>query len=333
MAWYRPPVSKCPIVKKTQGVVLMEDWVIAELAGASWEEFEWTALFLGETDERSLIVKVDNILVPQTQVRGRGHIKIPDDWKVPDWAAPLVVGVVHLHPGLHYNNRVNFSSIDTGAGGLNERWPMSMVIGRTNSQTNLEAFALGFDYEIYGRCLLPCGAPGTIQYFLHPSVDGEAEKDWPFKQKVVEPTIITPGMDIVPEPNVVLEHPDLGDCSRYVDGEGTTRYERQRLGTCGLVETVKWLQPLVFGATGEGILDHLPVPDTFTTTYNVSQGTQHQSHHHQHGKGHKKGNGRDKSPVNPANGKLLGGWSTVGGDDYLDYRDDYDDYGYHKGQY
>lgn len=322
MAWYRPPVNHCPIVKKTQGVVLMEDWVIAEIAGAAFDEFEWTALFLGETDERSLVVRVDNLLVPPTQVRNRGHITIPDDWKVPEWAAQSVVGVIHLHPGLAFGGGVHFSSVDTGPGGLNERWPMSMVVGRTNNEKNLEAYVLGFDYEIFGRCYLPCGALGTIQYFLHPSVDGEPDGDYPFPQEVVEPMILKEGVVVLEGlPTVEAEHTDLKDCSRYMEAEGTTRYELQRMATCGLAETVKWLRPMALGVTGEGILDHLPVPDVFPAHQNTQ-------HHHHHGK--KKGNGRDKSHhSDPVNGKLLKGWSADGRtvDDYADYSDDFNRYG------
>src|SRR6266545_666294 len=149
--WKRPPVNNCPIVKKTSGVVLMEDWVIAELVGAADEQYEWTALFLGETDERSLVVRVDNLYVPPTQIRGRGHVKIPDDWNPPDYINP--VGIVHLHPGPHFNVQISFSLVDTGPGGLNERWPMSMVIGRTYNEHDLESYAYGIGYQIRGRCL------------------------------------------------------------------------------------------------------------------------------------------------------------------------------------
>lgn len=279
MAWLRPAVQECPIVKKTQGVVLMEEWVIAELVGAAGEEFEWTCLFLGETDEASLTIRVNNLLVPD-QIRNRGHIEIPEWWTPPDHLAPEIVGVVHLHPGLHYNNNVGFSSVDTGPGGLNQRWPMSMVIGRTSNPNNLEAISLGIDYDIYGKCKLPCGSLGIIQYFLLPSFEGVPDPDWPWPQEIVKPTIFRAGVDIQPEPVVPIEHVDLKDCSSYTEGEETTRYELQKIATCGLIETTKWLRPAVFGATGEGILHSLP--DVYFHQDKKGKG----KHHHYNGRNH-----------------------------------------------
>jgi hypothetical protein len=255
--WQRPPVESCPIVKKTQGVVLMEHWVIAEITGASTEEYEWTALFLGERDERNLVIKVDNLWIPD-QIRGRGHVKIPDNWKPPAAIAPDIVGVIHIHPGVHYNSAVGFSGVDTGPGGLNERWPMSMVIGRSLNDKDLEAFVLGISYEIKGRCVLPCGAYGTIDYFLHPAIEGEPDDQWPWPRVVVEPTIYKEGVDIQTQPVVGVEHPDLADCSRYTEGGNSNRYLLQREATCGLRETSEWFRHTALGATGEGILHHLP---------------------------------------------------------------------------
>ncbi len=299
MAWRRPPVEHCPIVKKTQGIVLMEHWVIAELVGAAGETYEWTALFLGGVDERNLVIRVDNLFIPLTQIRGRGHVEIPDDWKVPDHIAPSVVGIVHLHPGLHFNNQVAFSSIDTGQGGLNERWPMSMVIGRSANEKDLQAYVTGISHQIFGRCVLPCGALGTIPYALHPAIEGEPDPEWPWPQRVIEPSIKKEGVDIQPEPVVAVEHPDLADCSRYEEGGKSTRYKLQRIASCGLVETVEWLRPKVFGATGEEILDRLPAVYPQVV--------------HQVSKGKHKKHGRDRSYNShdrfDGDSRLLPGWS------------------------
>jgi hypothetical protein len=140
---------------------------------------------------------------------------------------------------------------------------MSMVIGLTSSEHDKESYSLGLSYEIFGRCKLPCGAFGTIKYFLHPSVDGVPEKDWPFAKEVVEPTIYREGLNVMDMtgPIVSVEHRDLEDCQRYTPAEGSTYYEIQRHSACGLIETVTWLRPEAFGATGEGILHRLPEPD------------------------------------------------------------------------
>lgn len=219
---------------------------------------EWTALFLGERDEKWLTIHVDNLWIPDSQIRGRGHIRIPDDWNPPDHIAPDIVGIVHLHPGFHYRESVGFSSVDTGTGGLNERWRMSMVIGRTLNDKDLESYILGISYKILGRCTLPCGALGTIEYFLHPAINGEPDPEWPFRQEVVEPEIVDGDVDAHPRVAIGIEHPDLKDCARYIPSEGSTRYIMKRQSVCGLKETQDQLQHAVFGATGEGIIHQLP---------------------------------------------------------------------------
>ena len=268
MAWHRQPVSCCPIVEGSMGVVMMEEWVIAELVGASSQPKEWAALFLGEADEKWLRIWVNNLHIPKTQLRTRAGVVIPEDWKPTNRIAPEIVGVVHLHPGAHLKERVQFSSIDTGPGGLNERWPMSMVIGRTYNPKLFEAQVLGgIDYEIYGRRVLPCGAPGTIEYTLVPTIEGLADPEWPFPQKVIDP-------------EVKPEHKDLGDCSQFEELEGSTRYMLKRKANCGLIETELWHRSTVFGSTGEGILDHLPeaLPEPKIKKYEGAYGGGYNQH-------------------------------------------------------
>lgn len=207
-------------------------------------------------------------------------MEIPEDWYPPNGIAADIVGVVHLHPGAHFKERVKFSGIDTGPGGLNERWPMSMVIGYTLNPTLVEAQVLGIDYEILGRRVLPCGASGTIEYTLVPTIEGVPDPAWPFPQAVIEPVVQNKDEDQSELVVIKREHGDLGDCSQYAELEGSTRYVLKRKANCGLVETKVWHRSQVFGSTGEGILDHLPeaLPEPKAKHYKGANGGRQYQH-------------------------------------------------------
>lgn len=171
------PIKSCPHSRKSQGIVLMQPSLIAELAAAVTDKDEWAILLHGERRKGGYEVEVTHYSIPP-QKRSGGHVDIAEF----DLDAS-VVGVIHSHHHLG----AFFSTIDTST--LNPRFPVSIVVAHGATTY------LGFDYKGTGKVQLPCGSTGEIEFRIQP----------------------TEGPVVAEIAQVTHDALNLGDCNRYVD--------------------------------------------------------------------------------------------------------------------
>lgn len=250
MSFFIPTVEKCPIAKETKGLIEIDPGVISKLAGAVWEKDEWLAVALGEKHRDGLHVIVDGVYVPRGQYRTGGTCRVSKKENsmdtLPKEILRHVVGIVHSHNSM----RARFSGTDTGEGGLNRTFPMSIVISRSFTQCWPEAVSLGFDYEAVVTFEAPCGALMRSPARIIP----RGIADWPFMHEVYEaPTTYEEEGETKP-----LIEKDLEDCTNYDPSPDSNKYYLKRIGHCGMSESDLKIIPSVFGQDYDSIVRELP---------------------------------------------------------------------------
>lgn len=251
MAWGSSieTVYRCPVAVKTVGVLVIPPAIIGALAGAVEDKWEWLALFRGRTEQNGLVGIVEELLVPEMQIRDGSTCSIDERLMAPEDRVGII-GVVHSH----HSMSAKFSPTDLGKGGLCTQYPISLVISTTYPYNNKalleEAQAFGFAYELVMRPRADCGAYLKV----HGKIVPEGYDDWLYG---TEPEI--PARSANGDYNLVA--PDLEDCQRFSLGGDSDRYYRQRIGNCGCVETTKHIRKMIFGRNGDDIIDALPEPD------------------------------------------------------------------------
>lgn len=235
------PVSKCPVVRGSQGVVSITPDLAAQIAGAALDDIEWITLLTGERSKDGYEVRVDGFSIPE-QFRGKAHADIPEDYPAQD----DVIGVMHLHP---WWSKASFSSIDDST--LNPRFPFSIVVSPARNN-------LGFSYEARGKVELPCGAIGEQVDFKLQIAGVER-----FAQAVVRGAHDG-------------EVQNLGDCQRFTE-TATDEYTVVEAANCGLTTVAD--TPAIFGREGAEFLAEVvaktrvsPVSQGKTTYYTKGDG-------------------------------------------------------------
>jgi len=247
MAFKIPTVERCPVARRTIGVIEISPDILADLAGAvSLDRDEWLIALMGERKMNGLHVVVDNYFVPTNQKRASATCSI--DQPLPVNIAKRTVGVLHSHN----NMGARFSGTDRGEGGLNQTFPMSIVISSSvppKDERADEYRMLGFAYEAEGRFQLPCGSLGVADFRIIP----HGYKDWPF--------MVTPSIPVHAEGT---EFPHLSDCQSWDQSPDSTRYTLKRLAKCGIKEKEGHTRARIFGFDGDNILRRLPEAQKIT---------------------------------------------------------------------
>lgn len=239
-----PTSHRCPISIKSQGVAEIDPSILGMFAGAVKDKDEWLVILLGERKEGGLHIIVDDLYVPRGQQRAMATCST--DEPLPANVIPRVVGALHSHNSM----MGKFSATDRSAGGLNSRFPFSIVISTMYTNQDQEATVLGFAYEAEGRFDLPCGNLGVAQFSIVPS----GVEDWPWPAEVILATHKG-------------ELPHIGDCVSWRMSEDSSPYFYKRAADCGISETLKQVRGNAFGEDGAFILSKLPEATRYVTTY------------------------------------------------------------------
>lgn len=241
-------VYRCPVARKSVGVLVIPPDILGALAGAVEDKWEWLGLFRGRTERRGLVGIVEELLIPEMQKRDGSTCSIDESLMEPA-DREGIIGVIHSH----HRMQAKFSPTDLGKEGLCTQYPISLVISTSyphnNDKLRDEAEALGFAYELVMRPRAECGAFLKVQGKIVP----QGYDDWFFG---TEPEIPDVGID----GKITLSAADLEDCERYVLAGASDRYYRQRVANCGCVETAKHIRKMIFGRDGSQILAGLPEP-------------------------------------------------------------------------
>lgn len=236
-------IYNCPVVKGTIGIIQVIPSILRTIAGATREEKdEWLIVLMGSSAQDGRLVTIDDFYVPVRQERWAGHCDIDEEkYPFPPEVKRRMLGYSHSHHVME----ANFSGVDTGINGFNQRGQISIVTSSKIPFTEgpLKKFAqlVGFSYSAVIRHKLQCGAWGKSYAEIIPA--GIA--NWPLNTQVIRPTGVG-----------TVKH--LGDCQRHQSGEGSDDFHIKRLGNCGWHEEEAITRSLIFGLDGSKITDALP---------------------------------------------------------------------------
>ena len=213
-------VEECPYTRASHGVVHIPHAVLAELAGAVWDDLEWLCLLKGKRSTDGLTIVVNEVTVPP-QYRNGGICGLEEEAAID----PGVVGVVHSHHAMG----AFFSQIDVTT--FNTRFPLSIVVARPKQwKPKPLSHAFGFEYLAEGRTMLPCGDLGITKFHI-------------------VPTPIPPGWTAPVKAVLASDHGLAGTCERV------TQKERKDMVAfvmdCGSEHVTH--SPLLFGRTGQAL--------------------------------------------------------------------------------
>lgn len=249
MPIFIPTVEECPVARQSKGLIEIDPEILGWLAGAVRKEpDEWLVILLGEYDQGGLHVIVDDVYVPPRQYRTTGTCRVNENENslegLPDHIVPRTAGVLHSH----HKMGANFSSGqggDKGPDGVNNTFPMSIVISSSYTPQNEEATLLGFNYDAELKFDAPCGSLLMCKARIVP----KGVEDWPFDWQICLPSIKG-------------DVKDLHDCDNHktAETENSTKYrfEYKKESRCGLVAITSGVRSSVFGSDGTPILEHLP---------------------------------------------------------------------------
>jgi proteasome lid subunit RPN8/RPN11 len=219
MAYTRkhPIAHDCPHTRKSNGVILLSQEMVAALSGAVRDPDEWAIVLQGTKSDDGYEITVTDYRLPE-QERTGGHVDLSKDSVQTPFSNPKGNDVAVLHSHCDFGAR--FSSLDVDK--LNTRYPASIVVSQ--SKTAL----LGFDYQAVGKVTLPCGGKGEIDFYIQP----------------------VGGPQLATIQRVTHDEENLGDCIRFQNvAEGP--WQVQWKGDCGLVEPKVAPRPAAFGVSND----------------------------------------------------------------------------------
>lgn len=240
----------CPVVNGTRGIIRISPRILRILAGAVRnEKNEWLTVLLGTSDLNGLRTTVDDLYTPEMQDRDFSNCDVDENlYPFPQEVKSRMLGYLHSH----HSMRPDFSSTDTGTGGFNQRGAISIVISSSipHKEGPMREFSkmIGFSYSAVIRHKLQCGAWGKSYADIAPT----GADNWPLAKDVVRSL-------------TNLQAKNLGDCTRYEEGRGSTEFYLKRKARCGCSETETHTRNLIYGADGEEITSKLPRPSNGRT--------------------------------------------------------------------